>query len=243
MAEYPSLPLWTDAYISDTAHLTDAEHGIYLQMLMLIWRSPQCKIPNDNKWIARRLRRSVLDVENGVRPLIREFCKSDGNFITQGRLLDEWNYVRKKSKSQSARAKSRWKKEKIPCPDDAGPQDPGNAPTPTPTPTNTLPNGKDGAPSSKDILTPYQIDKKTLFDEGVPYLVQNGTKEPQARSLIGKWVQANDIPAIREAIVAAQVTATGSPISYIEKRLRKTPGGMSEAEQQEIKEIFKRAGA
>lgn len=32
MAEFPALPLWTDAYIGDTAHLTNEEHGVYLRL-------------------------------------------------------------------------------------------------------------------------------------------------------------------------------------------------------------------
>ena len=29
MARFPSLPLFVDAYLADTGHLTDAEHGRY----------------------------------------------------------------------------------------------------------------------------------------------------------------------------------------------------------------------
>lgn len=147
MAQFPALPLWTDSYLADTGHLTDAEHGIYFQLLMLIWRNPECRIPNDDKWLSRRLRRSVEDVQKDVRPIIEEFCRNNGNWITQGRLKDEWDYCKSKSKSQSVRAKSRWNKEKTICqddagphasgicPDDAGPHASGICPLPTPTPT------------------------------------------------------------------------------------------------------------
>jgi len=140
MAQFPSLPLWTDAYLADTAHLTDAEHGIYLQLLMMIWRAPQCRIPNDDKWLARHFRRPVESVEKEIRPVIKEFCRNNGNHITQGRLLDEWNYMKNKSKNQSDRAKSRWNKEKDQCPDDAPPHQLGNAPIPT------LPSSKKDSP-------------------------------------------------------------------------------------------------
>ena len=42
MATFPALPLWTDAYLSDTDHLTFEEHGVYLRLLMMIWRNPEC---------------------------------------------------------------------------------------------------------------------------------------------------------------------------------------------------------
>ena len=52
MAEFPSLPLFTDAYIGDTAHLTNEEHGVYLRLLMFAWRSPDCALPDDDKRLA-----------------------------------------------------------------------------------------------------------------------------------------------------------------------------------------------
>jgi len=47
MAEFPALPLWTDAYIADTQHLTNEEHGVYLRLLMFAWRSPDNSLPDD----------------------------------------------------------------------------------------------------------------------------------------------------------------------------------------------------
>lgn len=107
MAKFPALPLWTDAYLADTTHLTDAEHGLYLQLLIHAWRSPECRLPNNDEWIARKLRKSVEDVRREVRPIIKEFFESTGNWLVQKRLKKEWNY----KKTQSGNAKSRWDKE------------------------------------------------------------------------------------------------------------------------------------
>jgi len=52
VAEFPSLPLFTDAYIADTQHLTNEEHGVYLRLLMFAWRSPHCALPSDDKRLA-----------------------------------------------------------------------------------------------------------------------------------------------------------------------------------------------
>lgn len=81
-----------------------------MRILVLIWRTPGCRIPNNDAWIAHK-----MDREPAIfRPIIGEFCKSTGNFITQKRLLKEWNWVKNKSKSNSAAAKARWEKEKLP---------------------------------------------------------------------------------------------------------------------------------
>lgn len=139
MAELPFFPLAIDAYLSDCGHLTDAEHGRYLLLLMELWRAPRQRIPNDDTWLARRFRRSVEAVREELRPLISEFCKCDGNWITQKRLSKEFLYVTGQRKKQSDRAKSRWNKDKPDSRGNAGAalqgvQSRGNAPTPHSTP-------------------------------------------------------------------------------------------------------------
>ena len=132
MAEFPALPIWTDAYLADCSHLTDAEHGRYFLLLMAMWRAPDCRLPNDDKWLARKFSRSESDIANLFRPLISEFCQCSGNWITQKRLLQERGYVQRTSKKQSDIAKARWNKKKGVS---HGNAPAGNAPTPTPTPT------------------------------------------------------------------------------------------------------------
>ena len=134
MASYPSLPLWTDAYLADTGHLSFEEHGVYMMLLMTIWRSPNCRIPNDMKWIQRRLRASQTEMDMIVEPIVKEFLDTSGNWVTQKRLKQEYNYVSARSKSQSDRAKLRWQKEKKSCQRNA---QSGNAPTPTPIEIDT----------------------------------------------------------------------------------------------------------
>jgi uncharacterized protein YdaU (DUF1376 family) len=126
MASFPALPLWTDAYLADTNHLTDAEHGLYLRLLMVMWRSPRCRVPNDDAWLARRLNHSETHIANALRPLIKEFFSSTGNWLYQKRLLKEWKWCTAKSKKNSDAANVRWDNEKH--------ISERNAPTPTPTP-------------------------------------------------------------------------------------------------------------
>lgn len=53
MAEFPALPIFTDALLGDTQHLSAAEFGGYMLMLIVAWRSPDCALPNDDKSLAR----------------------------------------------------------------------------------------------------------------------------------------------------------------------------------------------
>ena len=53
MAEFPALPLFTDALLGDTTHLSQAEFGAYMLMLIVAWRSVDCSLPNDDKYLAR----------------------------------------------------------------------------------------------------------------------------------------------------------------------------------------------
>jgi len=138
MAEFPALPLFTDAITADTSHLDDDEFGRYVRILIIMWRSPGCRIPNDKSWISKRLRIDALRFDAVALPLLQEFCQCDGNWWTQKRLSKEFEYVKKRSEQQSVRSKSRWEKEKTPSHGNAEPASvrdgSGNPPTPTPHP-------------------------------------------------------------------------------------------------------------
>lgn len=110
MAEFPALPLWTDAYLSDTGHLTTIEHGAYLLLLMTMWRNDG-SLPNDDKRLSRFCRLTMGQWLR-IKPVIMEFFSVDGDEITQGRLTDELVFVRQHSAKQSNAAKARWLKTK-----------------------------------------------------------------------------------------------------------------------------------
>lgn len=57
LAEFPSMPLWTEAYLADTGHLTTIEHGAYLLLLITMWRAGGSP-PNDDKTLREWVRRA-----------------------------------------------------------------------------------------------------------------------------------------------------------------------------------------
>lgn len=127
MAQLPFFPLATDAYLADTQHLSDAEHGRHMLLLIALWRAPNQRLPNDDKWLARKFSRSVDMVVLELRPVIIEFYQADENWITQKRLSKEYERAVRQVAQKSVAAKARWNKEKDVCG--------RNAPRLIPTPT------------------------------------------------------------------------------------------------------------
>lgn len=106
MAEFPALPLFTDAYLGDTRHLTAAQHGAYLLLLMMAWRQPDCAIPNDDKILSRW---SSMDLRSwkSNREIILSFWRlGEDQKWRQHRLLDERKHVEHVRSINAAAGKS-----------------------------------------------------------------------------------------------------------------------------------------
>lgn len=108
------MPVYIDALTADCGHLSDAEFGLYMRLLFLMWRSPagDGTIPNDDAWLARHLKMTVAGVLSDLRPIIREFCEVRGTRLAQRRLQRELEKCREYRKRQSDRGKLRWNKDK-----------------------------------------------------------------------------------------------------------------------------------
>lgn len=209
------LPLATDAWIADTAHLSRVERGLYMDLLILMWRSPECRVPNQIEWIARRLNCSEEEIPL-LETVLAEFTQTCGNWRTQKRLLKEWNYVKKTAGKRSDAAKARWNKEKDTCKRIANAvhtQCEWNAPTPTPT--LSVPSDKSDGPSGDfDPL-------KLMFDAGVALLAGAGKSERAARSILGRWRREHGVEAVIAALSSARREGAIEPISFIEASLKR----------------------
>lgn len=93
MAQFPALPLFTDAFIADTTHLSASQTGAYLMLLIVAWRTKDCRLPDDDRLLSRYARMD-LRTWKANRDVILSFWKQDdmGNWY-QARLLDERKYV------------------------------------------------------------------------------------------------------------------------------------------------------
>lgn len=165
MAEYPALPFFTDAYLSDTRHLTTLQHGAYILLLMTAWRSPDCKLPNDDTYLARIVGMDKRTWANN-RDAVMSFWKQDGaQKFYQGRLLDERNYVEQVRNKNSAAGKASALKRLNRGSTSVQPKlNETSTPTLTPTPI-----------PKKNPLTP-KGDLCALWDSWQPYEMVKGNK-------------------------------------------------------------------
>lgn len=166
MAKFAALPLFTDALLADTGHLSHDEFGMYMRLLIITWRTPECVIPNDPSWIAKRLNVSPLEYASKIKPLILEFfvpCEGDAKLM-QKRLRKEYDYVINKSEAGRVAAEKRWEKERDIENKGKAPMRTGcetDAPTPTPTPTPTPSLSKSAREGEED-----RFDRSATRPEG-----------------------------------------------------------------------------
>lgn len=185
MAEFPALPLWTDAFIADTVHLSAEETGAYMMLLMCAWRSPDCGLPDDDTAL-QRFSRVTRNRWPKIRDRVMGFWTLENGKWFQKRLMQERDFVTRKSQTQSQNVKARWLKSKETADTTVIPT-PYQNDTPTPTPTSTY--SEEGKPSSarpsetaSEGLFPSEPKKggasakdrnKLLFDHGAAVLGPN----------------------------------------------------------------------
>lgn len=161
MAKYPSLPLFTDSYLGDTRHLTTIQHGAYLLMLIVAWRTKNCCLPNNDDYLAK-----ICGMDSRTwgkhKNVILEFWEEDEDrTLFQPRLRDERHYCEgKRRKNVEAGKLSALKnKERHSTNVITNVQPKHNQPTPTPTPTKIKIEDTNVSLSPQGIegdLCPYQ---------------------------------------------------------------------------------------
>lgn len=112
MSKKPShIPLFPDAYLRDTTHLTTEEHGAYFLLLMAAWGSDECSLPNDEKRLAALAKMPVARWRK-IAATVLEFWTIDKGRISQKRLRKEWAYVEQKRAKAKAAIEGRWNNQK-----------------------------------------------------------------------------------------------------------------------------------
>ncbi len=102
-----AMPIFGDAYLADTGHLSTEEHGAYFLLLLAAWRTDDCALPHDDRKLARIAKVSPHKWR-AMRDTIMEFWTlSDGRW-TQKRQLKERAYVEERSRAARDAAEARW---------------------------------------------------------------------------------------------------------------------------------------
>jgi len=104
MAEFPYMPLWTDAYLADTTHLTTIEHGAYLLLLMAAWRAGGY-LPDDDRRLMRMAKVEYRQWRR-LRPVMEEFWQIKDGQWSNARLLDELCESRQRRDTLSERGRA-----------------------------------------------------------------------------------------------------------------------------------------
>lgn len=107
MSKAPSMPMYWDAYLADTTHLTTEEHGAYLLLLAAMWRRNGA-VPDDDRDNARILGLTPAKwrkVKARLLETISGFHIENGT-ITQEKLQKTWENTQEKiAKNRSNGAK------------------------------------------------------------------------------------------------------------------------------------------
>lgn len=96
MSQAPSMPLYVDALIGDTMHLSVDEFGAYCLLLFATWRNNGKALKDDDRELARICRMSLARWRQSMRPKLVAFFRIDKTGWHQKRLEKEWEYVHSK---------------------------------------------------------------------------------------------------------------------------------------------------
>ena len=115
MSERPYMKLWIADYLGDTQHLTTEESGAYLHLLMAMWTAGGY-LENEPTKLARIARLTPWKWAK-VAPSLAPFFLSDGERITQKRLLHELRNSQEisKKRAEARAARSLKDKEAVPA--------------------------------------------------------------------------------------------------------------------------------
>ena len=94
MSKAPSMPMFWDAYLADTTHLTCEEHGAYLLLLGAMWRRDG-SVPNDDKDIARILGVTLAKWRK-IKLRLDPFLVIEPETISQENLRKIWKKTQEK---------------------------------------------------------------------------------------------------------------------------------------------------
>lgn len=188
MAEFPALPLFTDAYMADTRHLTTLQHGAYLLMLMTAWRMPDCSLPDDDIFLSRICGLDKRTWSKNKLTILAFWHKDEKQNWCQGRLKDERNYVEQLRNKNSLAGKASALKNKNRHLTTVQPNfNQTSTPTPTPIPIPIKEAMQCSANVDANLLNNEKNNFQKIYETGSKIFPQLATKNTSA---IHQWLSS-----------------------------------------------------
>lgn len=101
MAEFPAMPFYTDAYLADTTHLSAQEHGAYMLLLMVAWRTADTTLPDDDILLARYAKVDPRTWRK-IKPTVMAFWDLSDGFWSQKKQQKVKHLVSKRVEAKRA---------------------------------------------------------------------------------------------------------------------------------------------
>ncbi len=222
MSKAPAMPLFVDAFMADTMHLTEAEVGVYMRLLMCMWRS-EGKLPNDDDRLARFAQVAKAKWVKKFRPVLEVFFEVSDDFLTQKRLKKEWEYVQEKTEKnrnsgkRGGEAKARKNKETT-LANATETLDENHSERSSETPSESLPTHththKD-EDKYKYLSSSTREEIHLAASEFEYLLVKSGHTPSDLHAQIQALVNRYGGGALMDAIERARVNCAGVPLSYV----------------------------
>lgn len=252
MALYPALPLFTDAYLADTRHLTTEEHGAYLLLLMCAWRCTGCVLEDNDKTLARIAGLSPTKWRR-LKPVIVQFFTIEGGVWKQKKLQAVYSDVasrvarNKANGARGGRARAAMVSKGVAgaaathsnavCGKETGKRAANNQATKTKTKQKQPPAADKVDKDSQAVKSANSREDHALWREQIIAACPDGTAFDD--SVIHLWCAAgvdlerDALPTI-EAVAAREVNRTGRPphsLGYFREVVLETSSERQKAEQ------------
>ena len=197
------MPLYVADYLADTGHLSAAEHGAYLLLIMHYWTNGG--LPNEDRRLARICRMTPAEWDDSRETLFDLFDEG----WTHKRIDAELVNAREISEKAKDKANKRWHKPGNADADAAAM--PGHMPEPcqsqSPSPTTTEPKGpvvvRAKAPSEAQEI--YVILRAVLSDDHTEAVIAHRKKLKKPLTVHAAKLLAGQLSAVTEPNKAADL--------------------------------------
>ncbi|MDX5416059.1 MAG: YdaU family protein [Alphaproteobacteria bacterium] len=216
MGKNPFFPFYPSDWLAGTRGLTAAETGVYITLVAMMYEA-EGPIDRDMRRLARLCGSTPASFKKIVDGLVKagKLTVDERGFFNP-RVGVEIEKRSEKRASASASATARWEKE----------QQKQGQPNADAVKTQCVRNANQ-KPELKDTLEANASNDgravdftKAIFEKGVRFLVLHGSKEPQARAIIGRWRKDYDDREIFGAIADCERSGVIDPVPWITARLR-----------------------